>query len=663
MEFEPIEFGVGGGYYPSTSDFPPSQFYNTIKAGQGVWVRAGNQLQVANGAAQQSATNVGARIFPFDQYRAVIEGALVSGRLPFAGLIRYQNAVIMFLSELTSKQVYINESTSTPFTMTGVTTSSIAGTLRIAVPSGSSFNTYDAGFSPPALPGGNVTTGATGTKGMTGTTGVALAAWRIATNAISAPSNIVYKTMAPGTADIFKVQLPSPASGQDGFIFCGTRWGDDSGVLKVVRYVYIVARGTFTATNGSTTLSGDNDTRWLRDLRPGDVVTIDAASYTISTVTADNAATLTANFTGTTGAGKTMTITTAVADWFDSELDDTDAPDPNAQKPPKAAGIFQFADRVFLWGVGGAAGSVSGPLIYPMLERNPEHIGLLAIKTSQNDDLVNVVAGDQTLFLMTTNTLELVTFTGDESVYKVRAYDGVSGFMSAANGVVYKNRFYGFQQRPIRTVTDQDVDVEFAQPVWRVMQGWDPKTTVLAVDPKNEAVLYCNFAAGTTTVIPYLAQLSTPENPVWSPPIPISGQVVDYVVNGGDCYLIVLTGGNYRVYKWEGGDGTSLTPFVGFQYQSSPDRFKLKRIVYTGRGTTLRAYAAEPGEIPLDVSVTGSGEAVFTIQDTNQAQPEIFTDLEPCRGLALRVDFTALSSVLPQFQRLVARVLPLKASR
>lgn len=662
MELEPIEYGVEGGYYPSTSDFPPPEFYNTMKAGQGMWVRAGNQLQVANGAAQQSATNIGARIFPYDQYRAEIAGGLVSGRLPFAGLIRFANAVMMFVSELTSQQVFINESTATPFNMTGVTTGAIAGTLRIAVPSGSAFNTFDAGFSPPILPGGNVTTPSGGTKGMVGATGVALAAWRTATNAISAPSNIVYKTLTPGSADIFNVALTAAASGQDGFIFCGTRWGDDSGKLKVVRYVYIVPRGTLTATNASPNISGDSNTRWLRDLRVGDVVTIDAASYTIVTITADNTATITPNFAGITGAGKTMTITTAVADWFDSELDDTDAPDPQAQKPPKAAGVFQFADRVFLWGVGGASGSPSGPLIYPMLDRNPEHIGLLSIKTSQNDDLVSVVAGDQTLFLMTTNTLEIVTFTNDESVYKVRAYDGVSGFMSAANGCVYKNRFYGFQQRPIRTVTDQDIDVEFAKPVWRVMQGWDPLTTVLAVDPKNEAVLYCNFVGGTTTVYPFMAQLSEAGRPVWSLPITISGQVVDYAVVGGNCYLIVLTGGNYRAFLWEGGGGATA-PFVGFQYISYPDRYTLKGIVYTGRGTNLRVYKGVPGAIPQDVSITGSGEVNFTIQDTNQAQPEIFTDIGPARAFALRVDFSAVSSVLPQFQRLVARIRPHKARR
>lgn len=620
-----------------------------------MWIRAGNQLQVANGAAQVSAQNVGARIFPFNNYRAAIAGALQSGRLPFASLVRYQNAVIFFLSELTSQQVYINESTASPFNMTGVTTASSPGILRIAVPSGSAFNTYDAGFAKPAT--GTVTTPSGGTKGMTGTTGAALAPWRTSTNAIGPPSDVTYATLTPGSADRFSIQLPSAVSGQDGWIFCGTRWGDQSGDIRIVRFVYIVPRGTFTATNGSPNLTAGVGTQWNRDLRPGDIVTIDGNSYTIQAVTSDTTATLTANFTGATGAGKTMTVTTAVADWYNGELGSLI--DRDAQKPPKAAGVFQFAGRVFLWGCYGEASGVSGPAIVPMLETNPEHVGSAAILTSQGDDIVNVLAGDQTLFLMTKNTLELVTFTGDPSnPYKIRAYDGVSGFVSATNGIVYKNRFYGFQQRPIRSVTDSDIDVEFARPVWRTMQGWVAQNVAMAVDPQNEAVLFCHYdGIGTTTVLPFMAQLG-----VWSLPITISGQVTDSVVTGGACYLIVLTGGNYRVYQWEGGGGAS-SPYVATQYISSPDRHCVKGIVYTGRGLAIRAYVAEPGEIPPDVANAGAADATYNITDTNQTHLEIYTNLPPARALALRVDFDGVSSVLPQFQKISARAMRLEARR
>lgn len=652
-ELQDFPFDIGDGYWPSASQYPPPELWRTIRNGQNVWLRPGARLIVANGVAQTSSTNVGARIFPLNQYRAEIAGALVSSRLPYAGLIRYQNAVLFFLSELTGQQVYVNESTSTPFNLTGVTTASSAGVLRIAVPNGSGgFNTYDAGFAKPGT--GTVTTPAGGTKGMTGTTGVALAPWRSATNAIGPPSEITYATLTLGAADQFSIALPATVSGQDGWIFCGTRWGDQSGDIRIVRFVYITPRGTFTATNGSPNLTAGVGTFWNRDLRAGDVVTIDGGSYTISAVTSDTTATLTANFTGGTGAGKTMTVTTAVAEWYNGELGSLI--DRDAQKPPKAAGVFQFAGRVFLWGCYGEGSGLTGPAIVPMLEDNPEHVGLHAILTSQGDDIVNVLAGDQTLFVMTANTLELVTFTGDPAnPYKIRAYDGLSGFRAAMNGTVYKNRFYGYSQRPFRTVTDGDIDVEFGQPVADAMAGWDGANVVVLVDPIKEAVLFCRFEAaippaseGITTCIPYMPQLGK-----WGVPILVTGQVTDGVINNGQLYLVVVTSsGNYRVQTWEGGTGLS-NPYIETQSWNDVDRWKVKGVVFAGRADMITLFSNSPA---------GATAEVFTISLSPGANqyPEIFTNTPPARAVFARINFPSSDGT---FERLTVRAYPLAARR
>lgn len=632
-----IPFALDGGYYPNCSVFTPSGLQNTIRAGRNVWLRSGGRVVVANGVAQTAAQNVGARIFQYNTQRATIEGDLVSGRLPYAGLIRYQNAVMLFLSELTSKQVYLNEAAAS-----GVTTSSTAGRLRVALPS---WNTYDAGFDPPTLPSGDVTTGTIGTKSMTGSTGVALAAWRTKTNAISAPSNTVVKALDASTANNVYVVLPTAVSGQDGWVMAGTQWGDGaSGNVYVIRYIYTTIRGTFTATNGSPNLTAGSDTFFLRDLRPGDIVTIDGGSYTISAITSNTTATLTGNFTGSTGASKTATITTAAADWRNGELGKLLSYD--VFKPDRAAGIFTFAQRAFLWGCRGPEStSVTGPTIIPLLPDNPEHIGLTAIVTANGDDLINVLPGETRLYGMTANTLESFTFTGStDDPYRVRVLHQ-PGFAAAQNGIIFKDRFYGYSENPIRTTVEDNMDDRFHTPVSSDMRGWTASRVVLLADPKNEAVLYTHYdGSSTTTVIPFLTDLDR-----WNPPITVSGQIVDSAVINGTLYFTLLTGGNYRVYTWEGGSaGSASSPYVVTQFNdagASSYRKKIKSLLFSGKGSTLRVYRIGPDGTYPDITNTGAAAHSITLQGTEKAEKQYSRNINNGRLFALRVDLPTGGSI------------------
>lgn len=647
-----IPYDVTGGYWPTASNFPPDGVQNTVRAGESVWVRAGNRIEVGNNVAQLSATNVGARLFSLNTQRASIAGALVSGRLPNAGLVRYQNAALLYLSELTSQQVYLDETA-----VAGLTTSATAGMLRVAISDGAGgYSVYDAGFDPPSSIG-TVTTPGGGSKNMSGRTGVALCAWRTATNAIGGPTAITYDTLTAG--DVFNIVLPSAVSGQDGWIMAGTRTGDGSGELRIVRYIYITVRGTFTATNGSPSITAGVGTFFLQDLRPGDVLTINAASYTVSAVTSNTTLTLTANFAGSTGAGKTATITTAQAEWYDAELRALIEQD--VFKPVKAAGVQNFMSRSFLWGTyGDGTSAVTGPGITPLLADNPEHIGRVTILTTFGDNLLNVLPGDETLFLMTPNTLEVVSFTGDENVpYLVRVLHQ-PGFASATCGTIYENRFYGYINRPVRSVTGADMDTMFGTAVLSDMQGWTASRTVVAADTKNEAVLYCNYdGSATTTVVPYLTQLG-----VWNPPFSITGQVTDYAIVNGITYLIVLTGGNYRVYTWEGGTGAA-SPYVATQFRAFPDRYKLKGIVFTGNASIMRMYWVEPGaQADFDVRVAGEAQESYLIQASSlyRSLPEVKFNSPPVRALAFRIEFTLVGTG-GKLDQLVARLAPLEARR
>jgi len=656
-----IDIDMSRGYWPSASGFAPDEVINTIRAGVNVWVRAGNKFEVVKAPSETSATNVGARLFPLNDTRASIAGGIVSGRLPYAGLIRYLGGTLLYLSELTSQQVYINEVAAA-----GVTTASSAGILRVAVPSGGGYNVYDAGFDPIVLPSGNVTTPAGGTKNMTGDTGVALCPWRTITNAVGAPSNVVVQTLAAG--DTVLIALPAMVSGQDGWVYAGTAPGDPSTRLRVIRYVRTTIRGTFTATNLSPNLTAGVNTFFLEDLRAGDVVTIDGGSYAISSVTGQGTAVLTGNFTGGTGTGKTATITSANAEWFGSAGEQGDRGeliDYDVFKPPRAAGVLQFMNRTFVWGTDGPSSAVTGPGIRLMLADNPEHVGLTALTTTYGDDLLNVFpANDQrskTFYLMTRNTLELLEFNDAvDDPYRIRVIKQ-PGFLSAKAGIVYKNVFYGYDRQPFRTVVNGDIDTQFAQAVLSDMDTWTPANVVMGSDANNDAVLFCHWNAsdGYTTVLPYLVQLG-----VWSTPIRVYAQVVDVAAVNGTTYLQVLVSGNYRNWTWEGGAGPSTAPvYIASQFRTSPesDLFQLKNIVFTGNAGEVYVYIVQPGAALPDLTNTAAAYASFTPSTgtppytaTDYTEIQRNMNTPPVRGIAFRVDFPFLS-LFGNMQRLTAR--------
>src|SRR5262245_8968736 len=151
-----IEVEFGGGYFPSAPALAPESLQSTIRRGNNVWLRPGGKIEVAKGPLETSSTNVGARLFAANTQRATIAGGLTGNILPYAGLLLHQNAVLLFLSENTSAQVYLNETA-----VTGLTTSSTAGRLRIAIPDGlGGYNTFDAGFEKFLLTSGAVGTAA-----------------------------------------------------------------------------------------------------------------------------------------------------------------------------------------------------------------------------------------------------------------------------------------------------------------------------------------------------------------------------------------------------------------------------------------------------------------------------------------------------------------------
>lgn len=642
------EVELSGGYFPSVADLSPKAYQNTINAGSNSWVRPGGKIEPANGLLETSSTNVGARIFAADIQRATIAGGLTGNRLPYAGFLRYQNAVFFFLSEETNAQVYVDE-----VLIPGLTTASAAGRLRIAIPDGmGGYSTFDAGFERPIIALFGVNPGL-GVKDMKGAIGVSIARWRSADGAIGPPADTIYNNLPPNTNSTIGVQLPAEVAGQDGWVVAGTRWGDRSGVLRIVRYAYKQPRGTFTATNGSPNLTLGVGTRWTLDLGRGDNVVIDGGLYSVSAITSDTTVTLATNFTGSTAAGKIMTIQDVNIEYYDGEL--LGLVNRDIQKPPRAAGVLQYGGRVFIWGVGDtintAATRPTGPVILACEEDNPEHVGLLAIVTASGSDLVNVLAGDGPMYLMTTTSLEVVSFTGSTDTPYVIRVVAEPGFKAATNGCLAGDTFYGFNGRPLRTRADDNIDVQFAEPVWEDMRDWDAERVMLAVDPINQAVLYMFDDGETTVVIPWMTQQG-----VWGPPLNFSARIIDSAVVNGKLYVTYLSGGNYRVNEWEGGTDIGGDQYVVTQFldPNNLNSNRLKRLAVAGKLASLSVYAVNPGEAIPDVTILAAAAATFPLSDTLSREPEIETNIAG-DAFAFRFDFGSSDG---QFQKLVAGGLP-----
>lgn len=643
-----IEVVFTGGYFPSAAALSPSVLQSTIRRGNNAWLRPGGKLDVANGVAEVSATSVGARIFAADTQRASIAGNLVGSRLPFAGLLRYQNACLLFVSEETDAQVYLDEAAPT-----GLTTSSTAGRLRVGVPDGAGgFDTFDAGFDKPPLVAADLALfDSVGVKNMRGSVGVALSRWRTKTNAWGPPSDVLYSDITANTQTVVSFNLPSPAAGQDGWLVLGTLWNDSSGQVRVFRYVYLQPRGTYTATNGSPNISGLN-TFWTQDLGRFDKVLLDDGNlYDILTNPTDDTATITPNYAGSTGSGKTMAMSAIRAEWFDGDL--RDIIDRNIQRPPRAAGITLFRDRLVLWGIpdtnNATATEATGNGFGVMLNNNPEHLGTLARATASGSNILSALAADGPIYFMTTTSLEIIEPVSNGDQPFVPRVIAEPGFKAATNGCLYKDWFYGFNNKPLRTRARENIDVQFAAPVEGDMADWDAERVIVTQDPDNEAVLYIYDNGSTTTVRPWLAQQG-----VWNPPINLSARILDAQVVNGKLYVTYLDG-SIKVNEWEGGNGLS-DAYVSSQYYDARKlaRNRLKKVIVAGKVESVSVFAAEPGAVIPDVSSLGAAAVTFTKSDTAETLEEENGTNVQGSAFAFRVDLGINGTV----QKIVGRGLP-----
>lgn len=642
-----IVYSVTGGYRPSQSYGGPDVSPNVLFRGLNYWLRPFGRLVPVKGVAQRSATSIGPRIFPLDIYRGEIAGTMIDNnligvngdvyvisRLPKSSFVRYNNALI-FLSEQASKQVYLNEDTTSPFTLTGVTTSATPGKVRVAILSGSTFTAHDAGLAAPNTVGA-VSTENGGTKSMDGIVSIVACAKRIATETLSNPTPADVQTMTAAGPNRIRVELPVAATGQDAWIYGGSYWGQGNyGPWRLIREIRIVAEGTVAIATLAMTGTG---TRFKRDLRSGDLVIINGTEYTINAVTSDTAATVISG--SNQSAGKTVTMKQVVLEWRNGEL--TDLIEFDNDEPPILDGVMLFNNVPFGW---------KGSTLYPSKIGNPESFPRIFARSTQTGaDIVTALAGDARMFLLTTNGLEVVTFTQNPvDPFLIRQVWSF-GFSSPTQAVVAEGTLFAAVGtvkgvKIVRTRVDDSPDLEFSAPIESDMANWRADRVVMGLDPANGAVLAMHYdGTSTTTVIPYMLQQG-----VWGLPIEVSGQVTSAATVNNACEIVIKSGANLQVYQWEGGTGEGTQSYVAFPFIDKDGlRQTIKAVKFTGNADMLYIFKAEPG-IPIpDVTDESNAVAALPLADSLQHQNIIFTNVPNAQSFSIRVDSSGNTALITE---------------
>lgn len=623
--YQPLTvFSVSGGYRPSQSYGGPDVSPNVLFRGKNYWLRPFGRLVPTRGVLRRAITSIGPRVFALNDNRGVIAGALVGGKLPKSSLVRY-NQALFYLSEEVSKQVYINESTSTPFTLTGVTTSATPGKLRVALLSGTTYSAYDAGLSAPSSVG-TVATTTGGTKSMDGIVSILACAKRIATETISNPSPVNVQTLSSGGNNRIEVTLDPVATGQDAWLFGGTYWGQGNfGPWRLIREVRAIIEGTVGIASGAVTGTG---TRFLRDLRVGDTITVNSTDYVIATITSDTTATVVAGADQT--APKTATMKKVMLEWRNGEL--TDLIEFDNDEPPTFDGLMLFNNVPFGW---------QKNVLYPAKIGNPESFPrVLARSTQTGADIVSALAGDARIFLLTTNGLEVVTFTQNPADPFLIRQAWTFGFSSPTQAVVAEGTLFAAVGsstgvKVVRTRVDDSPDLEFSAPVESDMASWNVANVVMGVDPANGAVLVMHYdGVSTTTVIPFMLQQG-----VWGLPVEITGQVTSAATVNNSCEIIIKSGSDYQVYQWEGGTGGTTTSYVAFPFIDKDGlRQTIKSLKFTGNADMLYVFKAEPGIAVPDVTDVSKATVALPLSCELQHQNVVFTNVPNAQSFSVRVD-------------------------
>lgn len=151
------------------------------------------------------------------------------------------------------------------------------------------------------------------------------------------------------------------------------------------------------------------------------------------------------------------------------------------------------------------------------------------------------------------------------------------GIKNAFNWVHFRGRvaLYTAEGNLLLMSEDGSIDTLWARKIRKYIQGWDPDSTVLTYDPKNDCLLLANGRE----ILAYSLQ-----NEDWSLPIILddfgitAGSIQSAQASGRRCFITVNNAGSFTAYEFDtGAAGSKQIAFVS-HYSGAPNRAAVKSI-------------------------------------------------------------------------------------
>lgn len=326
--------------------------------------------------------------------------------------------------------------------------------------------------------------------------------------------------------------------------------------------------------------------------------------------------------------------------------------------PPKAGFVFSLANYLVLASAGGAPDSLNaettpGPELAPSKYNNPEAFSPFArVPTAGGEEILGVQVGQLVAFLMTPNTMQVASLSGNQiAPFAVRSY-WVYGFEHQFNGCVAHDRFYATTKKGLhRTVNESTYEAvdDFSWAVRGDFESLDLAREFVGYDPSKEhvVVFHANHQQGSGGGWQTKAWAFNLKTDQWNPPVILGNGTDDFIVTScrtvaGALYYTTADG---KVWQWDEG-GQTLSGYLGFCFMAeSPQFLKTVRMAkLTGNANTalkiykdldaagLRAGSAAPSKTLAGGGGLSAHQAVWLMNTL-------------CRSFALRVEFSLTDKV------------------
>ena len=340
-------------------------------------------------------------------------------------------------------------------------------------------------------------------------------------------------------------------------------------------------------------------------------------------------------------------------DFFDEEL--TERASYDNDPPPKALFVFSLGNHLGVASVGGppdgsGISTTPGAEIGAAKFNNPEAFSPFARTPTQGGEvIVGVHAGELVAFLLTPNTLQVCSLTGNTiNPFAVRKRWG-SGFAHQYCGCLASDLFYGLTKTGLYRTIGKDAFAatdEFAMRVRPDFRGIKPGRGLVGSDAgkKHVVVFFSNARLGAGGGWQTKALVYNTETDAWSAPVFLGNGTADFTVTScatinNDLYFTTADG---IVWRWDDPEaGLTLAGFVGFPFVTDQARFykTVRSAKLTGNANgELKIYTEldedglrGDGPAPSFPLAGGTGSAVH--QD--EWDPGLL-----CNSYAMRASFT-----------------------